>query len=108
MLEMGFRGMFVQSEQKGAITDADNCEGVLLLQNLVEACAPGINRDMWDSIVVNTLKRLNGERKIQYSFFKSNLVALLALCLANTLSILPHDTISSLLRKALEHLSDFL
>lgn len=63
--------MFLQSEVKGAVGEADNCEGVVLLQNFVYTCGRTMGKEMWESVIVNAYKRLKEGLAIKLSFLRS-------------------------------------
>lgn len=56
LLEMSLKALFVQSPK--LVNESDNCEGALLLQNLILTCCNSFPREYWVSILDNMAKRL--------------------------------------------------
>ena len=49
----------MEMDAKRHRTEADNCEGVLVLQSLIIACGACFDEEMWNILASSTTKRLH-------------------------------------------------
>lgn len=64
-MEMCLKALFVQAPK--VINESDNCEGALIIQNLILNCGTSFTPEFWRSILDNMGKRLK-MRPLRYVF----------------------------------------